>query len=229
MSTFQSFKLGIRCSGGYFISTFLFGVMFGIAAASAGIEQWQSLLMSASVFSASAQFVSLEFWHSPLPLGTIALSVGLVSSRNILLGMSMTYHFDGHSLLRRIVWLFLLNDPGVVTALSLDKQVGRLGYVFGYGVSLSVSWVLSTWVGLNLAEWFAGAHLGSLNFAGPMVMATMMILFVKGSGANALPWITSGMASLILYELGSPNYLILLGSVSVGIVVAVVHERRKNA
>ncbi|MFT5664592.1 MAG: putative branched-subunit amino acid permease [Gammaproteobacteria bacterium] len=228
MSTFQSFKLGIRCSGGYFISTFLFGVMFGIAAVSAGIEQWQSLLMSASVFSASAQFVSLEFWLSPLPLGTIALSVALVSSRNILLGMSMTYHFDGHSLLRRIVWLFLLNDPGVVTALRLDKQVDRLGYVFGYGVSLLVSWVLSTWVGLNLAEWFAGANLGSLNFAGPMVMATMMILFVKGSGANALPWITSGLASLMLYELGSPNYLILLGSVSFGIVVAVVHERTKH-
>ncbi len=229
MSTFQSFKLGIRCSGGYFISTFLFGVMFGIAAVSAGIEQWQSLLMSASVFSASAQFVSLEFWHSPLPLGTIALSVALVSSRNILLGMSMTYHFDGHSLLRRIVWLFLLNDPGVVTALSLDKQVDRLGYIFGYGVALLVSWVLSTWVGLNLAEWFAGANLGSLDFAGPMVMATMMILFVKGSGANALPWITSGVVSLILYELGLPNYLILLGSVLVGIVVAIVHERRKHA
>ena len=229
MSTFQSFKLGICCSGGYFISTFLFGVMFGIAATSAGIEQWQSLLMSASVYSASAQFVSLEFWQSPLPLGTIALSVALVSSRNILLGMSMTYHFDGHSLLRRIVWLFLLNDPGVVTALSLDKQVDRLGYVIGYGVSLLVSWVLSTLLGLNLAEWFAGANLGSLDFAGPMVMATMMILFVKGSGANALPWITSAVVSLILFELGAANYLILLGSVSVGIVVAVVHGRRQHA
>jgi len=227
MSTFQSFKLGICCSGGYFISTFLFGVMFGIAAVSAGIEQWQSLLMSASVFSASAQFVSLEFWQSPLPLGTIALSVALVSSRNVLLGMSMTYHFDGHSLLRRVVWLVLLNDPGVVTALSLDKKVDRLGYVLGYGVSLLFSWVLSTWIGLNLAGWFAGANLGSLNFAGPMVMATMMILFVKGSGANALPWITSGVASLLLYELGFPNYLILFGSVSMGIVIAIVHERRK--
>jgi len=228
MSTFQSFKLGIRCSGGYFISTFLFGVMFGIAAVSAGIEHWQSLLMSASVFSASAQFVSLEFWQSPLPLGTIALSVALVSSRNILLGMSMTYHFDGHSLLRRVVWLVLLNDPGVVTALSLDKKVDRLGYVVGYGVSLMISWLLSTWVGLNLAEWFAGANLGSLNFAGPMVMATMMILFVKGSGANPLPWITSALVALILFELETPDYLILLGSVLVGIVVAVVRERRQH-
>jgi uncharacterized integral membrane protein len=60
-------------------------------------------------------------------------------------------------------------------------------------------------------------------------MATMMILFVKGSGANALPWITSGVVSLILYELDWPNYLILLGSVLVGIAVAVVHERRKHA
>ena len=62
-----------------------------------------------------------------------------------------------------------------------------------------------------------------------VVMATMMILFVKGSGANALPWIASGVVSLILYELDWPNYLILLGSVLVGIVVSVVHERRKHA
>jgi predicted branched-subunit amino acid permease len=229
MSTFEGFKLGIRSSGGYFISTFLFGVMFGIAAVSAGIEHWQALLMSASVFSASAQFASLEFWQSPLPLGTIALSVALVSSRNILLGMSMTYHFDGHSLLRRISWLFLLNDPGVVTAFALDKQVDRLGYVMGYGVSLLLSWLLSTWLGLNIAAWFANAHLGSLDFAGPMVMATMMILFAKGSGANTKPWIVSGVVSLVLFELNAPGYLILLGSVLIGVVVALVQGRRQHA
>ena len=228
MTTFDSFKLGIRSSGGYFFSTFLFGVMFGIAAVSAGLEQWQSLLMSAAVFSASAQFVSLEFWQSPLPIGTIALSVALVSSRNLLLGMAMTYHFDGHGLLRRIVWLFLLNDPGVVTALHLDKKVDRLGYVTGYGVSLSISWVVSTWVGINLAEWFAGANLGSLDFAGPMVMVTMMVLFVKGSKANALPWVTSGIISLILFELNLPGYFILIGSVLVGIVVASVQVRQRH-
>ena len=123
MSTYQSLLLGIRSSADYFISTFMFGVMFGIAATSAGISHWYALLMSATAFTASGQFAALEFWQSPLPYGTIALSVALVSSRNILLGMAMTHHFDGHSLKRRIAWLFMLNDPGVVTTYRLEKNV----------------------------------------------------------------------------------------------------------
>jgi len=229
MSTYQSLLLGIRSSTAYFISTFLFGVMFGIAAASAGLEHWQALLMSASVFSASAQFASLEFWQSPLPLGTIALSVALVSSRNILLGMSMTHHFDGHSLSRRILWLFILNDPGVVTSFKVDEQVDRLGYVTGYGLALMASWLISSWLGLTVANLFADANLSSLDFAGPLVMATMMMLFAKGSKSDPTPWIVSGISALILYEIGAPDYLILMLSVVIGIIAAIVHQRFKHA
>ena len=229
MTTYQSFLLGIRSSVAYFISTFLFGVMFGIAASSAGVSHWHAMLMSMTVFSASAQFASLEFWQAPLPLGTIALSVALVSSRNILLGMSMTHHFDGHSLPRRIISLFILNDPGVVTSFRLGKEVDRLGYITGYGIALSVAWLSSTWLGLNIAEWFASASLGSLDFAGPLVMATMMILFARGSKADPTPWIVSGVAALILFEIGTANYLILIFSVVIGVIAAIARGRFKHA
>lgn len=225
MSTYQSLLLGIRSSTAYFISTFLFGVMFGIAAASAGVSQWHAMLMSASVFSASAQFASLEFWQSPLPLGTIALSVALVSSRNILLGMSMTHHFDGHSLGRRIIWLFILNDPGVVTSFKQANEVDRLGYVTGYGIALALSWLSSTWLGLNIATWFADASLSSLSFAGPLVIATMMMLFAKGSKSDPTPWIVSGVAALVLFETGTPNYLILILSVVTGVIAAIIRRQ----
>ncbi|MCP4470735.1 MAG: AzlC family ABC transporter permease [Gammaproteobacteria bacterium] len=89
MTTRQSALHGIRTSGDYFISTSLFGVMFGIAAVAAGLENWQALLMCATSFIASGQFAALECWTAPLPLGTIALSVALVSSRNLLLGMAV--------------------------------------------------------------------------------------------------------------------------------------------
>ncbi|MCP3688277.1 MAG: hypothetical protein GY784_07675 [Gammaproteobacteria bacterium] len=229
MSTYQSLLLGLRSSGPYFISSFLFGVMFGIAAASAGIEHWQAMLMSATVFSASAQFASLEFWQSPLPLGTIALSVALVSSRNILLGMSMTHHFDGHSMRRRIFWLFVLNDPGVVTSYRVDARVDRLGYVTGYGAAIMIGWLSATWLGLTVADWFAGANLGVLGFAGPLVMATMMVLFARGSKSSPVPWVVSGLAALLLYETGVANYLILIVSVVTGVVAALIHQRLKHA
>ena len=228
MTTSKSALHGIRTSGDYFVSTFLFGVLFGITAATAGLENWQALLMSATSFTASGQFAALEFWTAPLPLGTIALSVALVSSRNLLLGMSMTHHFDGHSLGRRIVWLALLNDPGVVNSFRMDAEIDRLGYVTGYGVSMMISWLLSTYIGLNVAHLFTSFDLGAIDFAGPLVIATMMMLFFKGSTSKPTPWIISGAVALVLFELGTPNYLILLGSVLVGMIVAIVQSRKEE-
>jgi predicted branched-subunit amino acid permease len=228
MSTSQSLLIGIRSSGDYSLSTFMFGVMFGISASAAGLSQWHALLMSASVFTASGQFVALEFWQSPLPYGTIALSVALVSSRNILLGMAMTHRFDGHSLKRRIVWLFLLNDPGVVTSYRLEADVDRLGYITGYGIAIMTSWLLSTWLGLSVAHVFATLDLGAIDFAGPLVMATMMMLFIKGAPTRSTPWIVSSIVALILFELETVNYLVLLLSVAAGVIAAVIQERRQH-
>ena len=226
MSTYRSLLLGIRLSGDYFLSTFLFGVMFGIAATAVGLSHWQALLMCLTAFTASGQFAALEFWQAPLPYGTIALSVALVSSRNLLLGMAMTHHFDGHSLKRRILWLYLLNDPGVVTTYRLEKDVDRLGYVTGYGISMMVSWLTSTWLGLSIAGVFATFDLGSIDFAGPLVIATMMMLFIKGSKTKSTPWIVSGVVALILFELEAANYLVLLVSVTAGVIASIIQERR---
>ncbi len=228
MSTYKSLLFGIRSSGDYFLSTFMFGVLFGITASAVGLSEWQAMLMSASVFTASGQFAALEFWQSPLPYGTIALSVALVSSRNILLGMAMTHRFDGHSLKRRIGWLFLLNDPGVVTSYALEANVDRLGYVTGYGISMMTSWLLSTWLGLSVADVFATLNLGAIDFAGPLVIATMMMLFIKGSKTRSLPWVVSGAAALILFELETANYLVLLVSVAAGVLTAVIQEQRQR-
>jgi predicted branched-subunit amino acid permease len=140
--------------------------------------------------------------------------------------MAMTHHFDGHSLRRRIVWLALLNDPGVVNSFRLDAEVDRLGYVTGYGISMMISWLLSTWIGLNIANLVASFDLGAIDFAGPLVIATMMMLFARGSKSKPLPWFVSGGVALILFEVGAPNYLILLGSVMSGMVVAIWQTRK---
>ena len=229
MTTSQSAIHGIRTSGDYFISTFLFGVLFGIAAVSVDLETWQALLMCATSFTASGQFAALEFWATPLPYGSIALSVALVSSRNLLLGMAMTHHFDGHSLRRRIVWLALLNDPGVVNSFRMNVEIDRLGYVTGYGISMMISWLTSTFIGMNIAHLVADFDLGRIDYAGPLVIATMMMLFFKGSKSAPAPWLVSGAIALLLFELGAADYFILLVSVLAGIVVAVIQTRGQDS
>jgi phage shock protein PspC (stress-responsive transcriptional regulator) len=67
-----------------------------------------------------------------------------------------------------------------------------------------------------------------LSFAGPLVMATMMVLFAKGSKSNPMPWVVSGVAALICFELGLPPYLILLLSVLAGVVGTLFGLKRNN-
>ena len=215
----QSMIVGARASLGFLISTFLFGLLFGLAAASAGIDHVTALYMSAAVFSASAQFAALEFWQSPLPIGSISLSVALVSARNVLLGMSLTHQLDGHSLARRLVHLALLTDPAAVTLRRLDVKIDRLAYMTGYGLALMGSWFCSSWIGLAFGHLLSGARIESLDFAGPLVMATMMVLFVKGSSGSVLPWMVAGVVSLIAFEFDMPPYVILLSAVLSGVAI----------
>ncbi len=58
---------------------------------------------------------------------------------------------------------------------------------------------------------------------------TMMVLFVKGSGAGYTPWVVSALAALVLFELGAADYVILLLSVAAGIAAAVHKEFRQRA
>jgi hypothetical protein len=57
-------------------------------------------------------------------------------------------------------------------------------------------------------------------------MATMMMLFFKGSKSPPTPWIVSGIVALLLFELGAAGYLILLASVLAGMIVAIIQVRR---
>jgi len=79
---------------------------------------------------------------------------------------------------------------------------------------------------LNAAHLFANLDLGAVDFAGPLVIATMMMLFFKGSRSRTAPWVVSGIIALVLFELGSADYLILLGSVLSGMTVAIIQVRR---
>ena len=210
--------LAARESMPFCVSTFLFGILFGVAATAAGLTKMLSLVMSGITFSASGQFAALELWADPLPYTAILLSVFLVSSRNILLGLSVTNHLDGHSLSARLVCLGLLSDPGVVMILREARPINNLGYIFGYGLALWTSWMISVWLGFTFATVFAEADLSVLGFAGPLVMTCMMMLFVKSGRGHSLGWLVSGVVGLLMAMANVEIYWILPVAVVAGII-----------
>ena len=67
------------------LSVAIYGVVFGVLARGKGLEPLDVLAMSALVFSGTAQFIALDLWLPPLPIGALALTSLVVSLRFLLI------------------------------------------------------------------------------------------------------------------------------------------------
>ena len=90
-----SMTQGVRATAGFAIGALMFGLVFGSASFAIGMPPHQSMLMSATAFAGAAQFAALPFWTHPLPWLAMGLSVALVSTRNILMGLSLAAAIAG--------------------------------------------------------------------------------------------------------------------------------------
>jgi len=216
----QSFVCGAQSVAGFSVSTLLFGAMFGIAATGVGLTQFEALLMSGLVFTASAQFAGLELWQHPLPLSAIMISTVLISCRHVLLGLALVPHIRQGSALTRLSVMTMLTDPGAIMTIKLgranDRVIDRIGYFIGAGMILYLSWMVGTFIGLTFTNLFSADQLAALRFSGILVMATMMVLFAKGEESQSLPWIISAVCAAVFSSVGLHPYLIMPVSVVIG-------------
>jgi predicted branched-subunit amino acid permease len=125
-----------------------FGIAFGIAAVEAGLAPVQATLASALVFTATAQFASLEFLSEPVAFVSLALVVLALSSRHVVMSAALSPWINRLPRFRRFLVLATLSDANFADALP-DLQSGQddLGRLFGGGVMLWVTWVASTAAG----------------------------------------------------------------------------------
>ena len=226
---YQDFLSGVKSVSGFGISTLMFGLMFGIAGTSAGLSKVETFVMSALVFSASAQFASLEVWHHPGALATILLASALISARHCLLGLTLVHHIRGHSIWSRLFAMGALTDPNAIATIRLshiqDTTTDRLAFFLGGAAILYVAWLVGTLFGMIFTELFNDDQIEALRFSGILVMITMMVLFAKGNPNSATPWIASGIAAFVLSYLGIHPHWVMPLSVSIGVVVFIIARR----
>jgi branched chain amino acid efflux pump len=123
-----------------------FGVAFGVASSEAGLSVWQASGFSVLVFTGSAQFAAVEVIGDG---GSIAAAVAaglLLNVRSLAFGVVMTSALP-ESRWRRALWSQLMIDESTAIGSTQDEvRWRRHGYLWG-GLSVFVSWNLSTLVG----------------------------------------------------------------------------------
>lgn len=224
MTTISSMGQGVRATGGFAIGALMFGLVFGSASFAIGVPPQQSLLMSATAFAGAAQFAALPFWAHPMPWLAMGLSVALISTRNILMGLSLAAEFRTAPWPLRFLAIYTLVDASWALAMRHKGRQELTAFFCGSSLTLYVSWMVGVAAGIALPDLLDPVTIAAIGFGGVIFLALVLVMLARNRIGPRLPWIVSGAAAIGLSHV-APPHLVLLCAVSAGAVSALIFRK----
>lgn len=204
------------------LGTVPYGLVMGIAAASAGVAYTEAAGLSAFVFAGLSQFTALELYSQGASVVVVVATALIINARFTMYSASIAPHLEHLS--RAWQWLcpFFLVGPVYAIALAAFErdQPTHYGWYF-MGVALP-SWVL--WVGGTVVGMAIGARIPDgwqLGFVVPLIFISIVMQFIDDR-ATIVAALASG--ALALFVAGLPLNLGLIVASIVGIVAGAIVE-----
>jgi 4-azaleucine resistance transporter AzlC len=204
------------------------GIPCGILAAQAQLTALQVALMSLLFYSGAGQYMIPNMWLSGSPIVSIALSVSLINSRQILYAASLSRFLEQTG--KRLSLLFAATVTDESYAVNLAGFNSAQGWSIRQATIVNVcAWI--TWIAATVF----GALLGSL-LSVPAALATfamtsifICLLFSQAATAgNLIAAEAAALGVLICKLAGFANPAIFIGAL-LGVFVAMLYERTKGS
>jgi 4-azaleucine resistance transporter AzlC len=224
----SEFLGGVRALLPMLLGTSPFGMIYGVAAVQAGLPVTVAIGMSLIVFAGSSQFIAAQLFGSGTPGMIIVLTTFVVNLRHMLYSASTAPYVRHLSPLWKYLLAFLLTDEAYAVSITYYEgnasppahETHRHWYFLGAGLTLWVSWQISTAVGVLLGQEVPGSW--SLDFTLALTFIALLIPVLKNRPA-VLAALAAGMAALAAH--GLPYNLGLVLAALVGIATGVLAER----
>ncbi len=206
-----------------------FGLVVGVVAQAKGLNLFETVLMSATVFAGASQLVALESWSDPAPVLGAATAAFVVNLRMALMGPVLAPWLDRLRGWRLWGSLGLLVDHGFALSIT-EMRSGRndAGFLMGVGVLLWVMWLLQTIAGhvLGAVARFPPGH--PLYFGATAAFITLLVPMWRGR-SDLLPWtVAAAVALAVNRALPGTAWHVVVGAVA-GALVGVAQKRWKAA
>ena len=185
-----------------------FGIVFGAAAATAGLSLIEAMGFSLFVFGGSSQFAAVEILGDGGSVASAAIAGLLLNVRSLAFGVIMAPALVGTWWQRAAMSQLMIDESAAVGAAQHERRWRRFGYLVA-GIGVYLVWNVTTAVG-HVA--FAGAgdlitDLG-LDAAGPA--AFLALLWPRLSSVfQRRTAIVGAMIALALIPLAPPGVPIL--------------------
>lgn len=212
--TWRGVRDGLKMAPPLVLSTSLYGIIFGVLAAQAGLALAESGIMSATIFAGAAQLLIIETWARPVPVVAVVLGLLVVNARHMLMAIAMRPHLAGLPLWKQLLAASVIVDDNWALMMGRFEEGYRdAGFILGLALFAVPAWTAMTLVGHVLGGGIADPRRWGLDF----VIVAMFIVLLCGrwrGAATLLPW---GVAAAV--AVGASHWLpgkwyILAGTVA---------------
>ncbi|MEP6823896.1 MAG: AzlC family ABC transporter permease [Ramlibacter sp.] len=202
-----------------------YALVFGVVASERGLTAIQAMLMSAVVYSGSAQLAALQGWTGAAVITPLVVTILVLNARYVLCGAAIYPWLSQATRGQAYGSLFFLGDGSWAMAMrEYEAGYRDAGYVFGSGVAMFVPWVLGTLAGHMLARNVPNPAAYGLDFVLVAFAAIIGLQMFRGR-RDLWPVAAAAATALALYRLLPGGWYIVGAGLAGGLLGAWRHGR----
>ena len=178
--TAAGFRRGYAQAQPLAIGVFAYAVTFGLLASDAGLSVLEAMLMSALVYSGSAQVATVGTLSPGATVLAGVVTVLMLNARYMLYGAALRPWLGQASVGNAYSSLYFLGDGNWVLAMKAHADGEHdAAYVLGSGLAMFLPWVGGTLLGSVAGGWMAHPRLLALDFLLTAFCAAMAVGLFK--------------------------------------------------
>jgi len=203
---------------GLAVGVFGYAIAFGLLASDAGLSVLEALLMSATVYSGSAQVATVGGLATGAGILASVVTVLMLNARYLLYGASLRPWLGTASPGQAYSSLYFLGDGNWLLSMKAHADGEQdTGFVFGSGIVMFAPWIAGTLLGSLAGNWIAQPKTLALDFLLVAFCMAMAVDMLK-SRAGIRPAAAALAVALVLDWLAPSGWTIVI----TGLVGAVV-------
>jgi predicted branched-subunit amino acid permease len=204
-----------------------FALLFGVVATEAGLNVFETMLFSVSVFAGASQFAALQTMQENAPVLVVLATALAVNLRMVMYSVTLAPHFGTLPLRSRALMAYFLVDQSFATTVAeIDRNptmtaAEKHAVFFGAVVAVAPLWFLASLAGGMIGQAIPPEY--ALDFALPITFLAMVAPMLR-----SLPHLVAAGVSILLSLLlaGLPWGTGLLIAAGVAMAAGAMLEQR---
>ena len=206
------------------LSVLVWGVSFGLLAFGVGLSLVDSVLMSATVYSGSAQTAAVGALSAGAGVFATVTTCVLLNSRYLLYGATLRPWLGSLPTWQAYGTLYVLGDANWLLSMKAHENGERdAGFVFGSGIAMFVPWVGGTAAGAAVGHWIPSPHVLAIDFL-LVAFCMAMLLGMAKARSNLWPGLAALGAALVADRYAPAGWAIVTAGLTGAVVAFALHR-----